>query len=36
MESGKRVVSELQSLKIIELLIEAERNDDACFADVGN
>ena len=34
MESGKRAVSELQSRKIIELLIEAERNDDACFAEL--
>lgn len=34
MESGKRAVSELQARKIIDLLVEAERNDDACFAEL--
>ena len=34
MESGTRAVSELQSRKIIELIVEAERNNDPCFAEL--
>lgn len=34
MESGKRAVSELQARKIIDLIVEAERNDDPCFVEL--
>ena len=34
MESGKRAVSELQARKIIDLIVEAERNDDPCFLEL--
>ena len=34
METGKKPVSELQSRKLIDLLVEAEKNNDACFAEL--